>query len=76
MKVLFFGIIAERAGKSYGDFSIEGKTIIEAKQILESNILGLSNISYQLAVNQKLVSDSTIINNNDELAALPPFAGG
>ncbi len=76
MKVIYFGIIAERAGSDSGDFDFEGKNVDEAKKLLESKILGLSSISYQLAVNHKIVSNSTVLNVNDELAALPPFAGG
>ncbi|NNJ56516.1 MAG: MoaD/ThiS family protein [Bacteroidia bacterium] len=76
MKVIYFGLIAERAGTASGEFNLEGKSIGEAKEILENNILGLSTIGYQLALNQKIASNSTLINKNDELAALPPFAGG
>ena len=76
MKVIYFGLIAERAGSDTGDFDLTGKNIGEAKKVLESNIIGLSSISYQLAVNQHIVTSSTIIEENDELAALPPFAGG
>lgn len=36
----------------------------------------LRNASYNIAVNQKIGAKNHLINNGDELAFLPPFAGG
>jgi len=36
----------------------------------------LKEINYKIAVNQTLADDSLLLNENDEIALLPPFAGG
>ena len=36
----------------------------------------LQNISFIIAVNQTIVSENTTVNESDEIALLPPFAGG
>jgi len=36
----------------------------------------LKGISYQVAVNQKIANKEQILNDTNEIAILPPFAGG
>jgi len=36
----------------------------------------LKNKSFKIAVNQQMATNNTVINENDEIALLPPFAGG
>ena len=36
----------------------------------------LNVMNYKIAVNQTIVSSDLGLNNNDEIAILPPFAGG
>ena len=33
-------------------------------------------MSFKIAVNQTIVAENEMINENDEIALLPPFAGG
>ncbi|HKR07355.1 MAG TPA: MoaD/ThiS family protein, partial [Bacteroidia bacterium] len=36
----------------------------------------LNNYSFQFAVNKEKTEKNTLLNENDEVALLPPFAGG
>ena len=76
--ISYFGQIAEITGKEIEQKEIESSTTLSA---LEANIVTkyeLSNIYYRIALNNQLVAkeEHQILKNNDELAFMPPFAGG
>ncbi len=52
------------------------KTTNELQNYLQEQYAGLKNIYYQVALNKKIVRTDTTLSDNDELALLPPFAGG
>jgi sulfur-carrier protein len=52
------------------------KTINDLKLTLIEKYPAITKLNYQFAVNQHLVEDSFQLNNGDEIALLPPFAGG
>lgn len=75
VKVLFFGIIADATGlqmKEIGDI----KNLDELQKSLTGEFPDLLKYMYQLSVNQKLVSGNETLKDGDEIALLPPFAGG
>ena len=73
----YFGKIAEIVGSHESiDNSLANLPIRDFKDKIEKVYPRLKTISYKIALNQNLVEASTIINNGDELALLPPFAGG
>ena len=75
IKILFFGELA---------------TIVDAKEILVQNMKdtvslnehilakypSLKNKTYRIALNRELVSERRDLKDGDEIALLPPFAGG
>lgn len=74
--IKYFGLVAEAAGKTEELFHFEGQlSASEMKQkCLEKLTIGDID-SIQVAVNQNL--DETItLKDGDEVALLPPFAGG
>ncbi|SCX98900.1 molybdopterin synthase subunit MoaD [Nonlabens sp. Hel1_33_55] len=76
LNLKYFGMIAESAGKSEEKFSFtDGNTVAE----LKAQIVNLYNIkdpgTVQIAVNQDLNVTSQL-KEDDEVAFLPPFAGG
>ena len=74
MDVLLFGLIAEKAGTDR--LSIYAPDTAALKQALEGRIEGLSALSYALAVDRKIAKGNVALNGNEEIALLPPFAGG
>ena len=74
MDVLLFGLIAEKAGTDR--LSISAPDTAAMMQALEGRIEGLSTLSYALAVDRKITKGNVTLNGSEEIALLPPFAGG
>jgi len=75
IKVLLFGILAEEAGKD--TITAEDlKTIDELDAYIKSEYPSFKNYKYRVSVNQELVSSNEKLKDGDEVALLPPFAGG
>lgn len=54
----------------------DNSNIVELENIILKKHSYLDNLVYNIALNQKIVDKKTIIKSGDELAFLPPFAGG
>lgn len=77
MKVRFtyFGMIAESLNKSEETlFLPENKTNV--KEFMISVYPELRNMTFSIAINQELRDTRVVGENIDEIALLPPFAGG
>lgn len=75
MKVLFFGVLAETTGQAQID--VEGITdSVELNKLMRKNYPGLQTHTYRMAVNRKLIDSDIALKKTDEVAFLPPFAGG
>ncbi|HAY32578.1 MAG TPA: MoaD/ThiS family protein [Ignavibacteria bacterium] len=77
VKVLYFGVTADITGKE-NEFIADVKDLKALTEILTSLYPGLRNANYRFAVNLKLIDDVNILSlkEDDEVALLPPFAGG
>jgi len=75
MKVLFFGVLAECTGKQEIELSDFSDTE-SLKAYIELYHPDIQKYSYQISVNQNLISGNEKLQNSDEIAFLPPFAGG
>lgn len=73
--MLFFGILEDKAERSSAVFE-NVNDLDELKRNLKTKFSFLEKVSYAIAVNQSIVKGNTVLNNNDEIALLPPFAGG
>lgn len=77
--VKYFGAIADATQKKEEQWQVATDAIgLEAlRSQFEIKYPDIINIGYVIAVNQLVVTKNFIlINENDELALLPPFAGG
>lgn len=74
MKVLLFGMIVEKANAS--EIVIVAKSTHALRRELEQRISGLDKLSYSIAVDRRIVHDDVPLIGNEEVAVLPPFAGG
>ncbi|MFD1553683.1 MoaD/ThiS family protein [Putridiphycobacter roseus] len=76
MKVLYFGIISEITGKEAEKLTGEYLNVNELIKDLSSRYKRLQNVLFQVSINQKVVPLTHPIAMEDEIAILPPFAGG
>lgn len=75
LKLKYFGMVAEAIGKTEEDFAlVENLTILTTE--LESKYPKIEGLNYKFAVNQTMISENICLSDNDEIALLPPFAGG
>jgi len=77
LDILYFGLIAEAISINYEELIISNIiSINDLKNQLISKHPILEKLEYQIAINQKIASQETLINKDSEVALLPPFAGG
>ena len=75
--VQYFGMIADKLSKSSEEMEFDLKVLpMNLREYFEGKYPILSDMSYQIAINQELTD--TLERNVDltEIALLPPFAGG
>jgi molybdopterin synthase sulfur carrier subunit len=74
----YFGLIADFTKKKTELFSFEGDsvTLLEVQSRLHEIYPELKSTNYSIAMNQKLVQGNPTTKDLDEIALLPPFAGG
>lgn len=75
MKVLFFSSIAEITGLNEQDLPVL-TSVGELKRWLETTYPSVRNIRYAVAVNRKIAGENERLDENAEIAILPPFSGG
>jgi len=74
--VKYFGLVAEAAEKSEEVLELNGAlTALELKEQCLNGLAIADKESVQIAVNQNL-DDTITLKDGDEVALLPPFAGG
>ncbi len=77
IKIRFFGQVAELCNTQERDWSMEkGMTVQSLTDGLEQTYPGLEELTYRIARNAELVEEGTELSSGDEVALLPPFAGG
>lgn len=74
MDVLLFGMIAERAGTDR--LQVEASSLAELRQRLAGHIPSFATMSYAIAVDRTIVHGDRPLSGGEEIAVLPPFAGG
>lgn len=74
MDIKLFGLIAEKAGTD--SLRVSAADLNGLRKVLEERIDGLSGLSYAIAVDRKIVRDNVPLGGSEEIALLPPFAGG
>lgn len=75
IRVLFFGVLAEVAKtgikhyRSIGSFS-------DLRLRIEDEFPEMVHYNYRISVNNELVNNNPELKDGDEIAFMPPFAGG
>ena len=74
--IKYFGMAAEASGKDQESINSDHKIIQNLKEDLITRYPNLENINFKVAVNQTIVDDDHVLIGDEEIALLPPFAGG
>lgn len=77
IKLLLFGVLADIVGEK--SLNLEEKDIKSTDDLLrytKTRYPELEKYKFQVSVNQSIITENTILKNKDEVALLPPFAGG
>jgi molybdopterin synthase sulfur carrier subunit len=74
----YFGLVADHTKKKDEVIFFEGNsiTLLEVQMRLHETYPDLTKTTYSFAINQTLIQGDALLNNQDEIALLPPFAGG
>ena len=75
VNVIAFGRIADITASP--SWKMQGiKSTRELREQLEAQYPALQGMSYQIAVDKKITLNDTALSDQNEVALLPPFAGG
>jgi len=75
VKVLFFGVLSEVTGtgtKIYEDV----KSTEHLKQRVADEFPEIVHYKFRISLNDSLINADTMLTDGDEIAFIPPFAGG
>jgi len=75
VNILFFGALIEVTQTAALALQ-EVKNTDEALEMLHKKYPMLCHFKFSIALNQNFLADCAQLNDGDELALLPPFAGG
>lgn len=75
IKVLFFGVLREITGTDIKVYS-EVKSIGDLRHRIEDDFPEVVHYNYIISLNNEIITSDTELKHNDEVALMPPFAGG
>ena len=75
VEVIYFGMLAEITGCTSEQLVISNPDISGLKDALLDKYPDFKNTDFRIAQNKELVLDATLL-TGQEIAVLPPFAGG
>jgi len=75
VKVLFFGVLSEVAGTDCR-FYREIRSINELKLRISDEFPEMPHYNYRVSLNNEIIDSNRTLSDNDEVAFMPPFAGG
>lgn len=75
IRVLFFGVMAEVTKTSFRFYS-NIKSFDDLKLRIEDEFPETVHYNYRIAVNKEIVNTDPVLHDGDEVAFMPPFAGG
>ena len=75
VKVLFFGVLSDVTGTDCRHYS-DIKSIEDLKLRIQDEFPEIEHYNYRISINNEIISGDRILTDKDEVAYLPPFAGG
>lgn len=74
MEVLLFGMIADKAGTDR--VQVNAASVAELRRSMAGCIPGFDHLVHVIAIDRVIVRDDRPLSGHEEIAVLPPFAGG
>jgi molybdopterin synthase sulfur carrier subunit len=75
VKVLFFGVLAEVTGTNTKHY-VEVKSISDLRLRMQDDFPEIVHYNYRIALNNEIINNDPQLHDGDEVAFMPPFAGG
>jgi molybdopterin converting factor small subunit len=75
MKILIFGMLVEDAGSDVIELKLPRDTDALRRELVK-RFPSLQNRQFFIAVNQQKADHNIMLGPDDEIALIPPFAGG
>mgnify|MGYP003562840691 FL=1 len=74
----YFGFLAEitHRNEEQMELTADVNTLLGLKSAVEHRLQNNKKTAYSIALNQALCNDDLALKDDDEIAFLPPFAGG
>jgi len=75
VKVLFFGVLSEVTGTYFKHYH-DVHSVDHLRMRIIDDFPEFAHYNYRVAVNNDITEDDLPLKHDDEVAFLPPFAGG
>jgi molybdopterin synthase sulfur carrier subunit len=75
VKVLFFGVLSEVSGTAVKHYQ-NVRSVSDLKRRIQDDVPELAHYNFRISVNSMITDDDLLLKTGDEIALLPPFAGG
>jgi len=75
VNVLFFGVLVEITGTNCKHYR-EVKSISDLKLRISDDFPEIVHYNFIVSINNKIINNNPDLNDGDEVALMPPFAGG
>lgn len=75
VKVLFFGVLAEVSGTALKHYS-DVKLISDLKLRILDDFPEIVHYNFRISHNNEITDNDRLLKSGDEIALMPPFAGG
>lgn len=75
VKVLFFGVLVEVTGSNCKFYS-DAKSIGALKLLIQDEFPEIVHYNFCISLNNEIVNNDRNLKDGDEVALMPPFAGG
>jgi molybdopterin converting factor small subunit len=75
VKVLFFGVLAEVTGTNFKHYR-EVKSIGDLKLRIQDDFPEVVHYNFIISLNNEIINNDPKLKDGDEVALMPPFAGG
>ncbi len=76
LTIKYFGMLAEATSITEEQLQTEACSVSDLLKKLKNQYPKLNDKDFKVAINQELVNNNYRIDNEVEVALLPPFAGG
>ncbi|HEX7492643.1 MAG TPA: MoaD/ThiS family protein, partial [Bacteroidales bacterium] len=75
VKVFFFGVLAEVSGTGFKHYR-DVKSINDLKIRIQDEFPEIVHYNFRISLNNELTDKDLLLKSGDEVAFMPPFAGG